>query len=49
VPEQFSKDEIAHLSPAIVAIDGWNRLDVAARAVPGTYPAGSLAAMHAAG
>ena len=48
VREQFSEDEIAHLSLAIVAINGWNRLNVAARTVPGTYVAGSLAAMHAA-
>ena len=47
VREQFSEDEIAHLSLAIVAINGWNRLNVAARTVPGTYVAGSLAAMHA--
>jgi AhpD family alkylhydroperoxidase len=49
VREQFSEDEIVHLSLAIVAINGWNRLNVAARTVPGTYVAGSLAAMHAAG
>jgi alkylhydroperoxidase family enzyme len=32
---QFSDDELAHLSLAIVAINGWNRLNVAARTVPG--------------
>jgi AhpD family alkylhydroperoxidase len=47
VRQQFSEEEIAHLSLAIVAINGWNRLNVAARTVPGTYVAGSLAAMHA--
>jgi AhpD family alkylhydroperoxidase len=44
---QFSEDELAHLSLAIVAINGWNRLNVAARTVPGDYVAGSLAASHA--
>ena len=35
VREQFSEDELVHLSLAIVAINGWNRLNVAARTVPG--------------
>ena len=43
VREQFSEDELVHLSLAIVAINGWNRLNVAARTVPGDYVAGSLA------
>ena len=47
VREQFSEDELAHLSLAIVAINGWNRLNVAARTVPGGYVAGSLAKPHA--
>jgi AhpD family alkylhydroperoxidase len=47
VREQFSEDELVHLSLAIVAINGWNRLNVAARTVPGNYVAGSLATMHA--
>jgi AhpD family alkylhydroperoxidase len=46
--QQFSEDEIAHLSLAIVAINGWNRLNVAARTVPGGYVAGSTEKMHAA-
>ena len=46
---QFSEDEIAHLTLAIVAINGWNRLNVAARTVPGGYVAGSVAKIHAAG
>ena len=46
---QFSENELAHLSLAIVAINGWNRLNVAARTVPGGYVAGSLATLHAAG
>ena len=48
VREQFSEDELVHLSLAIVAINGWNRLNVAARTVPGDYVAGSLAKGHAA-
>ena len=48
VREQFSEDELAHLSLAIVAINGWNRLNIAARTVPGSYVAGSLAKLHAA-
>jgi len=47
VRAQFSEDELVHLSLAIVAINGWNRLNVAARTVPGDYVAGSLAALHA--
>jgi len=43
VQEQFSEDELVHLSLAIVAINGWNRLNIAARTVPGGYVAGSLA------
>jgi AhpD family alkylhydroperoxidase len=49
VREQFSEDQLTHLSLAIVAINGWNRLNVAARTVPGNYVAGSVAAAHAAG
>ncbi len=47
VREQFSEDELAHLSLAIVAINGWNRLNVAARTVPGDYVPHSLANVHA--
>ena len=43
VRREFSEDELAHLSLAIVAINGWNRLNVAARTVPGGYVPGSLA------
>jgi AhpD family alkylhydroperoxidase len=45
---QFSEDELVHLSLAIVSINGWNRLNAAARSVPGDYVAGSLAKVHAA-
>jgi len=37
-----------HLSLAIVAINGWNRLNIAARTAPGDYVAGSVAKLHAA-
>jgi len=47
VREQFSEDELVHLTLAIVAINGWNRLNVAARTVPGSYVAGSLEKLHA--
>ena len=43
---EFSEDELAHLSLAVVAINGWNRLNVAARTVAGNYVPGSLAALH---
>jgi AhpD family alkylhydroperoxidase len=49
VREQFSEEEIVHLSLAIVAINGWNRLNIAARTVPGGYVAGTVAKLHAAG
>ena len=48
VREQFSEDELVHLSLAIVAINGWNRLNIAARTVPGDYVPGSLAKLQAA-
>src|SRR6187551_2680081 len=41
VREQFSEDEMVHLSLAIVAINGWNRLNIAARTVPGDYVPGN--------
>ena len=46
VRKQFSEDELAHLTLAVVAINGWNRLNIAARTVPGDYVAGSLAKLH---
>src|SRR3954451_6716497 len=46
VREQFSEDELAHLSLAIVAINGWNRLNVAARTVPGDYVPRSAEKLH---
>jgi AhpD family alkylhydroperoxidase len=48
VREQFSEEELIHLSLAVVAINGWNRMNIAARTVPGNYVPGSLAKLHAA-
>src|SRR3954466_4146413 len=47
VREHFSEEELLHLSLAVVAINGWNRLNVAARTVAGGYVAGSVASLHA--
>ena len=47
VREQFSEDQLLHLTLAIVSINGWNRLNVATRTVPGDYVPGSLARVHA--
>jgi AhpD family alkylhydroperoxidase len=48
VREQFPENELVHLTLAIVSINGWNRLNIAAQTVPGGYVAGSLATLHAA-
>ena len=37
VREFFPEKELADLTVAITAINGWNRLNIAARTVPGTY------------
>ena len=37
VHAQFPDNELAHLTLAIVAINGWNRLNIGARTVPGDY------------
>ncbi len=37
--EHFSEAELVALTLAIVAINGWNRICIAFRAVPGTYKA----------
>jgi alkylhydroperoxidase family enzyme len=37
VRKVFSEKELADLTLAVVAINGWNRLNIAARTVPGTY------------
>ena len=40
--KHFSKEELAHLTLAIVAINGWNRFSIAFRAVPGSYQPASI-------
>ena len=47
--DQFSENELVHLSLAVVAINGWNRLNIAARTVPGDYVPGSAAKLQATG
>lgn len=37
VNQQFTEVELVDLTMAIVAINGWNRLAIAFRAIPGTY------------
>ena len=37
VREQFSEMELIDLTLAVVAINGWNRLSISLRAVPGAY------------
>jgi AhpD family alkylhydroperoxidase len=37
VRSQFSEEETANLTLAIIAINGWNRLSIAFRTLPGTY------------
>ena len=34
---QFSEAELANLTLAVVAINGWNRLAISFRTIPGTY------------
>jgi alkylhydroperoxidase family enzyme len=34
---QFSEKELVDLTLALVAINGWNRLSISFRTVPGTY------------
>jgi AhpD family alkylhydroperoxidase len=34
---QFSEEDLVNLTLAIVAINGWNRLNIAFRTVPGSY------------
>jgi AhpD family alkylhydroperoxidase len=35
--QQFSEKELVDLTIAIIAINGWNRLSISFRTVPGTY------------
>jgi AhpD family alkylhydroperoxidase len=40
--DQFSEQELADLTLAIVAINSWNRLNIAFRTVPGSYQPGQI-------
>lgn len=40
VREHFTEQEMVNLTLAVVAINGWNRLAISFRAVPGTYQPG---------
>jgi AhpD family alkylhydroperoxidase len=40
--EQFSEEELVNLTMAIVAINGWNRLNIAFRTIPGSYQPGQV-------
>lgn len=48
VRKQFSEAELANLSLAVVSINGWNRLVISTRQVPGTYQPGQFKQLHAA-
>ncbi|HYP14384.1 MAG TPA: carboxymuconolactone decarboxylase family protein [Bryobacteraceae bacterium] len=37
VRQHFSEEELVKLSMAVVTINGWNRLAIASRSVPGSY------------
>ena len=43
----FSDEELARLTLAVVAINGWNRFNIAFNVPAGSYKAGSLKAMRA--
>jgi AhpD family alkylhydroperoxidase len=45
--EVFSDEELVNLTLAVVAINGWNRLAIAFRAVPGDYQPGMYTAKGA--
>jgi AhpD family alkylhydroperoxidase len=46
--EHFSEEELAGLTLAVIAINGWNRLAIAFRAEVGSYQAGTAEAPTAA-
>jgi alkylhydroperoxidase family enzyme len=37
---QFSETELVNLTLAVIAINGWNRLNIAFRTTPGSYEVG---------
>ena len=44
----FNDRELAELTLAVVAINGWNRLNIAFRTTPGNYQPGMFQKLHAA-
>jgi len=42
VRQQFNEKELSDLTLAVVAINGWNRLNISARTVPGDYRPGQF-------
>jgi AhpD family alkylhydroperoxidase len=48
VRQHFNEKELSDLSLAIVTINGWNRLNIAARTVPGDYKPGQFRTEKAA-
>jgi AhpD family alkylhydroperoxidase len=46
--QHFNDEELANLTLAIVAINSWNRLNIAFRTIPGTYQTASEAQRRAA-
>ena len=43
--KQFSEAELVNLTLAVLAINGWNRLNIAFRTVPGSYQPGKAQAL----
>ena len=39
---QFGEAELVNLTLAVIAINGWNRLNIAFRTTPGTYEVGMV-------
>lgn len=48
VRKQFSDAEIVNLTLVVVAINGWNRFNIAFRSVPGSYEPAATRARHKA-
>jgi AhpD family alkylhydroperoxidase len=48
VRQHFNEKELSDLSLAVVTINGWNRLNIAARTVPGGYKPGQFRTEKAA-
>ena len=42
-PQGVQRKELVDLTIAVIAINGWNRLNVAFRTTPGTYEPGQFA------